>query len=179
METRICFSSAVFLIHFFYRWRATIGLSVIWWRDLKEAVLALSSLGERDLNSHISLLFLFFTQWQPFSWIKRGTHWFSHCLNLQLNPPDMSRMYSSVNRLRNGRAAAHWREGDVKRMTRQRRINIMPWKNEVCLLLTLTPINPHKQQHIVRLWENKTQGQTWPSCSYFSKHLWLINKTPT
>ena len=66
-----------------------------------------------DPNSPSPLLF---SQWQAFSWIKRGNHWFSRCLNLQLNPPDMSRMYWSVNRRQwpwpaTRRGTFKWRQG--------------------------------------------------------------------
>lgn len=154
----------LFFLQWFYLQHVTVSLAPIWWRDF--LLLLCFSLHECDLHSTDlqPRLPTVFSQWQPFSWIKRGTHWFSHCLNLQLNPPDMSRMYCSVNRRhRRWQQAALMLTGEKgkKRMTRQRRgreaslvvrvvvsgsgfrFYIMPLEN-VCPLLTLTQMNYHK-----------------------------------
>lgn len=119
-----------------------------------------------------SVFFFFFLLRQPFSWIKRGTHWFSHCWNLQLNPPDMSRMYCSVNRphyctkkkrkkkRKKSKADAHRRKGKEQNDNTKNRgeaslvvsavvsgsgckFYIIPPEN-VCWLLAMTQMNYRK-----------------------------------
>lgn len=117
----------IFFYLMVYLYQATASLFLIWWKDLKDPVVSSPPPPPAlpgwmwSKQPHLPTVF---SQWQPFSWIKRGAHWFSHCLNLQLNPPDMSRMYCSVNKWHHGwRKAALMLAGEKgkKRMTRQRR----------------------------------------------------------